>query len=530
MVDETHKEDQQVAGGPPSLGITSEEGADPQLSSGIYAFIHTEPVYLASFIFHSESASRCDVLADFTTKVDPGKSAPYDSIPQQHDKTKSAGDELKTAHTNLNEPIIITDKSEEEEAKRYEDTHATSHDEPEDTSGPHPPSPKSLEQKKAEAEVAFLKAQPLYPNVNQLTELLLKKHVQDMEIKLPGDLKDVPNKLETYTSIVSSLTSQVAELKTLQWELTTEFATIVENASPKATDKSVPLAGQADASPAKDKGKEVIFSKDAKEEETKSDSEDDHANPADSMIETSKKNKLKKFSFVTEGGEHIHFTTKKIEEEKRIEESLKAELAKQEVKSDLHLAEWREVVQACPNKKEKGWKTIYGLIKTRMDYLNQTKKELKIDYNRPLKEQDPLNELNDLANKKRKRAGDFKDHSKSTKKHKSISFISEIVQFASLKKVQYQFSRYLEDQDHLYFSLGCRTEIKEGLSKSFTSTTKNRALCILFCCNPGESSSRSPSEFEEKTRYKLRRFSTSEERNNIRITELVSVDNSLLTP
>ncbi|GJT62714.1 hypothetical protein Tco_1006247 [Tanacetum coccineum] len=84
--------------------------------------------------------------------------------------------------------------------------------------------------------------------------------------------------------------------------------------------------------------------------------------------------------------------------------------------SDLHLAEWREVVQACPDKKEKGWKIIYGLIKTRMEYLDQTEKELKIDFNKPLREQDPLNELKDLANKKRKRTGDLKDHSKSTKK------------------------------------------------------------------------------------------------------------------
>ncbi|GKF31029.1 hypothetical protein Tco_0100827, partial [Tanacetum coccineum] len=67
--------------------------------------------------------------------------------------------------------------------------------------------------------------------------------------------------------------------------------------------------------------------------------------------------------------------------------------------SDLHLAEWREVVQACPGRKEKGWKTIYGLIKTRREYLDQTEKELKIDFNKPLKEQDTLNELNDLANK-----------------------------------------------------------------------------------------------------------------------------------
>nr|GEV05820.1 hypothetical protein [Tanacetum cinerariifolium] len=55
--------------------------------------------------------------------------------------------------------------------------------------------------------------------------------------------------------------------------------------------------------------------------------------------------------------------------------------------SDLYLAEWREVVQACSDRKEKGWKTIYGLIKTRIEYLNQIEKELKINFNKPLKEQ-----------------------------------------------------------------------------------------------------------------------------------------------
>ncbi|GJU71366.1 hypothetical protein Tco_1262771 [Tanacetum coccineum] len=168
------------------------------------------------------------------------------------------------------------------------------------------------------------------------------------------------------------------------------------------------------------------------------------------MVESSKKKKVKKFDFVTEGGEHVHFTAEKIEEQKRIEESLKAKLAKQEVKkvknnlvdllaidvvkkrglitlkvyredetaevipnfktSDLHLAEWREVVQACSNRKGKGWKTIYEQIKTRMDYVHHTKEELKIDFNKPLEEQDPLDELNDLANKKRKRVDDFHDY------------------------------------------------------------------------------------------------------------------------
>ncbi|GKB84248.1 hypothetical protein Tco_0956520 [Tanacetum coccineum] len=45
-----------------------------------------------------------------------------------------------------------------------------------------------------------------------------------------------------------------------------------------------------------------------------------------------------------------------------------------------------------------------------------------------------------------------------------------------------------------------------------------------------ESSLRSSSESEEKTRHNLRRISASEERARIRMMELVSVDNSLLTP
>ncbi|GJW48935.1 hypothetical protein Tco_0080581 [Tanacetum coccineum] len=75
----------------------------------------------------------------------------------------------------------------------------------------------------------------------------------------------------------------------------------------------------------KNKGKEVMSSKDAEEEETESDSEDDHANPADSMVETSK-----------------------------IEETLKAKLAKQEVeklKNELINLMGTDVVTQYYNKK-----------------------------------------------------------------------------------------------------------------------------------------------------------------------------------
>ncbi|GKC84078.1 hypothetical protein Tco_1139795 [Tanacetum coccineum] len=164
-----------------------------------------------------------------------------------------------TPNSPQDDPIIVTDESEEEEADK-EDTHDTSHDVPEDTSKDE------LEQQKAtaEAEVASLKARSSYPDVNQLTTLLvtflkpelskllashnfanclptnlkelpskftelsreikeIKQHVKDMEIKLPRDLKEIPTKLETFTSTISSLTSQVAELKNIQWELPTEL-------------------------------------------------------------------------------------------------------------------------------------------------------------------------------------------------------------------------------------------------------------------------------------------------------------------
>ncbi|GKF48145.1 hypothetical protein Tco_0141396 [Tanacetum coccineum] len=43
------------------------------------------------------------------------------------------------------EPIIVTDESEEEKAKKHKEAHAASHNELEDTSASHPPSPKSVQ-------------------------------------------------------------------------------------------------------------------------------------------------------------------------------------------------------------------------------------------------------------------------------------------------------------------------------------------------------------------------------------------------
>nr|GEV06210.1 hypothetical protein [Tanacetum cinerariifolium] len=76
-------------------------------------------------------------------------------------------------------------------------------------------------------------------------------------------------------------------------------------------------------------------------------------------------------------------------------------------------------MKACPDRKGKGWQTIHDQIQIRIDYLHTTKSELGINLDIPLSMQDPLNKLNDLANKKRKHADDIHDYFKATKRFKS---------------------------------------------------------------------------------------------------------------
>ncbi|GKA25104.1 hypothetical protein Tco_0711137 [Tanacetum coccineum] len=85
--------------------------------------------------------------------------------------------------------------------------------------------------------------------------------------------------------------------------------------------------------------------------------------------------------------------------------------------SDLHLAEKREVMQACPKRTGARWTTIYEQIKTIKDNLHKTEQELEIDFNKPLGEQDPFDKLNELAKKKRKHVDAFQDYFMSTKRY-----------------------------------------------------------------------------------------------------------------
>ncbi|GJU92995.1 hypothetical protein Tco_1317751 [Tanacetum coccineum] len=282
-----HKEDQKATGGPTSLRVTSEARANPQLSSGMSAFNLNGPIYSASFIIHFESASENDALAASTAEADPGKSTPSDFLPQQqgmNEGTKNTSydhlfvvekeeassiiklEDLAKLVSNVqpsfkyldspeDKPIIVVDDSDENEE---DEVHTTT----EDTSYKL-----EIKKNKVEAEVALLNAQPSFPNVGHLNELLfkslqtefskilsthdfssslptklkdlsskfnelteevkgLKQQVHELEIELLGNLKEIPSKLEDFTKIITSLTSQVDELKTLQRELLAEFVSL----------------------------------------------------------------------------------------------------------------------------------------------------------------------------------------------------------------------------------------------------------------------------------------------------------------
>ncbi|GJT73851.1 hypothetical protein Tco_1033137 [Tanacetum coccineum] len=215
-----------------------------------------------------------------------------------------------------------------------------------------------------------------------------------------------------------------------------------------------------------------MSSKDAVKEGSDSKS-DDTTNLTGSRVESSRKKKLKKFDFVTEDGDHVYLTKEQIKEQKRIEEYVKAEAAKHEVE-----VRKEELVDLL------GPDVVSKYYKAKLQYDKYCDKMLNIRTNSritncdvltrkgPITQKDPLDMLNDLANKKKKHVDDIHDYFKANKRLKSSVYLVKLntVQLESLKKLQLQFLEYLEDQDHLHFSLCSGSETKEDLSKSFSSS------------------------------------------------------------
>ncbi|GJR94207.1 retrovirus-related pol polyprotein from transposon TNT 1-94 [Tanacetum coccineum] len=253
-----HKEDQQATGGPTSLGVTSEARANPQLNSGMSTFSLNEPIYSASFVIHSESASGNDALAVSIAEDDLRKFAPSDLYLNNSTKPNLLVKGWKLSSLNQEHekgPASLLDNDEDEEDEVHTIT--------EDTSVPKSSSPSiSLPPELKDLPFKF----------NELTKAVkgLKQQVHELEIELPGDLKEIPYKLEDFTKTITSLTLQVAELSLAKCHKSFEHVCL---------GSSQPEGGHIK----KDKGKKAMSSKDAKEVSTKSVSDDETTHVPGSM-------------------------------------------------------------------------------------------------------------------------------------------------------------------------------------------------------------------------------------------------------
>ncbi|GJX78390.1 hypothetical protein Tco_0325201 [Tanacetum coccineum] len=278
----------------------------------------------------------------------------------------------------------------------------------------------------------------------------------------------------------------------------------------------------------KDKGKKAMSSEEAEKESTNSDSNDDETHLTGSMVESPKITKVKKFDFVTDaakrksevrkeelvdllGPEVVNkYYNDKLQYDKYCDKMLnrRAEsritncgvLIKKGLitlkvyredgtskvipnfkASDLHIGEWREVMNTCPNRTGKGWKIIYDQIHSRMDYIHTTAAELGINLDIPLSKQDPLDKFNDLANKKRKHVDDIHDYFKANKRLKlSIQYEDHLASTVLNEHVLGP----LKIGKYLHFSLCSGSETKEGLCKELQfSLIDNSKLNIVYLLN-----------------------------------------------
>nr|GEV05821.1 retrovirus-related Pol polyprotein from transposon TNT 1-94 [Tanacetum cinerariifolium] len=129
---------QQAAGGPSSLEAISEEGAHPHLSSGTNPNVLVDKTKSARDELktaHADSGINEEFRVDENSKKI--------KLKDLSDLIKDTRSAFLTPDSPQDEPLIVLDESEEEETIKDKDTPTTSHDVLEDTLVPHPSSPKS---------------------------------------------------------------------------------------------------------------------------------------------------------------------------------------------------------------------------------------------------------------------------------------------------------------------------------------------------------------------------------------------------
>ncbi|GKA00771.1 hypothetical protein Tco_0673436 [Tanacetum coccineum] len=199
----TVMKDLQAAGDPTSVGVAREEGAHPQLSSGMdertknYAPGHTFAATNPSVLVDQTKSARDGLKNGRTNLGTNEESRSNDNLKKikledLSDLIKDTRSAFFTPDSPNDEPIIVTDKSEEEAAENTKKLLVTS----------------------------------LKPELSNL----LASH--DFASSIPNELKELPSKITTLSGEIQELNRNVqgmeierpiAELKMLKWELPAEF-------------------------------------------------------------------------------------------------------------------------------------------------------------------------------------------------------------------------------------------------------------------------------------------------------------------
>nr|GEX40666.1 ankyrin repeat family protein [Tanacetum cinerariifolium] len=381
------------------------------------------PVYLevtASTIVHFESASRHDASADSTSEADRGKTAPNDSLSQQQGTKKEAN----YVQDEFNTSTELTNSNDATKENKLEDLPKMVKDVGIDLMGLDSPKddlPFIVQSNKEDTSIPTeLKELPSkFKEISR--EIRYLKSLNKKVVKMNNQKLEVSNGLLALQVQVSYITAQLSKLEVLDalpsllnkvTKVINRFATAITSTSQTTDDTSVLSAGQVGTHPVeekkntqqatithllkttpqpkreqvKNKAKEAMCYKEVEEKESESDS-DTEIRLTDCMVESSKKKRLKKFAFVDEQDliDLLGFDV--------VKNMYKAKKVYMEDESD-------ETIQ--------NFKAI-----------DLNLEELKLDFSKPLGEQDPIIKLNDLAKKKRKHADDLHYYFRSTKRYKS---------------------------------------------------------------------------------------------------------------
>ncbi|GJS38061.1 hypothetical protein Tco_0536443 [Tanacetum coccineum] len=282
------------------------------------------------------------------------------------------------------EPFIIPEENSEEHAERNKDTNA----EPKSTSVP-PPSPTSLtellvssmkpEFSKLLSSHGFsssipteLKELPIKITALSREVKELKKHIQEFEIELleVAELKkhtwELPKELFALPCIISSIQTHIKTLEALPSILNKVTDTLHRFVSIlNFHNKGFPSTGKSNALPTEG---------------------EKNTNPVIKDAELANLIHLMGIDVVEE------YHKKKLLHNKYCDKMLKRKKSPKITNCEVLTKKGPIILKIY---REDGSEEVISNLKTRLDQLTQTEQELKIDLNKPLKEQDHLNELNE---------------------------------------------------------------------------------------------------------------------------------------